>query len=100
MASPRLKQVIAAVAAARGVKVDELVGPRRPRRIVEPRQEAMWLARQVTGLSLPQIGAAFGGRDHTTVMASVRVVDQRRAQDIRLAGRLDRMRAQLEGAPA
>ena len=46
----------------------ELVGPRRHRSVLRPRQVAMYLARKVGKLSFPQIGQAFGGRDHTTVL--------------------------------
>jgi chromosomal replication initiator protein len=47
---------------------DELLGPGRSRPLVAARQVAMYLCRELTPLSLPKIGDAFGGRDHTTVM--------------------------------
>jgi chromosomal replication initiator protein len=56
---------------------DELTGDKRTRRIVRPRQVAMYLSRELTDASLPAIGRAFGGRDHTTVMYAVqKVADQ------------------------
>ncbi|MFC1961309.1 helix-turn-helix domain-containing protein, partial [Chloroflexota bacterium] len=48
--------------------VEDLTGPRRTKKIATARQQAMYLAREATEASLPQIGAALGGRDHTTVM--------------------------------
>ena len=51
-----------------GVAVEELVGKRRTRDVAIARQVAMYLARDLTPMSLPQIGDAIGGRDHTTVM--------------------------------
>jgi len=51
-----------------GISKTELVGNKRSQAIVYPRQIAMYLSRELTDLSLPQIGAEFGGRDHTTVM--------------------------------
>jgi chromosomal replication initiator protein len=51
-----------------GVSLTELTGERRSHSIVYPRQVAMYLARELTDSSLPRIGKAFGGRDHTTVM--------------------------------
>jgi chromosomal replication initiator protein len=63
------------------VKPDALCGKRRTRNIAVPRQVAMYLMRQVTDLSLVEVGRLFGGRDHTTVMyacekiASMVVVD-------------------------
>ncbi|MGD9696699.1 MAG: chromosomal replication initiator protein DnaA [Thermoleophilia bacterium] len=60
-----------------GVSHDELTGDKRTRRIVGPRQVAMYLSRELTDSSLPAIGRAFGGRDHTTVMYAVqKVADQ------------------------
>ncbi len=50
------------------VALAELTGERRSQNIVYPRQVAMYLARELTDSSLPKIGKAFGGRDHTTVM--------------------------------
>jgi len=49
----------------------DLVGPSRRQPLARQRQVAMYLCREHTGLSLPRIGAAFGGRDHTTVMHAV-----------------------------
>ena len=50
------------------LKSDDLLSANRSRTVVGPRQIAMYLCRELTDLSLPQVGAAFGGRDHTTVM--------------------------------
>lgn len=58
---------------------DALTSATRLRAVAWPRQMAMALAYRFTGLSLPQIGRAFGGRDHTTVLHAVRAVDRRRA---------------------
>jgi chromosomal replication initiator protein len=51
-----------------GVPCEEVVGPRRTRDLVVARQMAMYLARELTQMSHPQIAEALGGRDHTTVM--------------------------------
>jgi len=60
---------------------DELLSTSRAARVSLPRQVAMHLAREHTEASLPAIGAAFGGRNHTTVMHALRRVDQRLASD-------------------
>ena len=57
------------------VTMNELVGPTRKREITIPRQIAIYLTREMTGMSLPQIGSVFGGRDHTTVMHSCKIVE-------------------------
>ena len=57
------------------VTTGELIGPTRKREITIPRQIAIYLTREMTGMSLPQIGSVFGGRDHTTVMHSCKIVE-------------------------
>jgi chromosomal replication initiator protein len=63
-----------------GVSVDDLVGQSRSRVLVNARQVAMYLCRELTELSLPRIGQAFGGRDHTTVMHADRKIRQQMAE--------------------
>ncbi len=63
------------------IKVADLFSKKRTRVIVRPRQIAMWLAKNLTTLSYPAIGAAFGGRDHTTVLHAVRTIDDLRTKD-------------------
>jgi len=60
--------ILSQVGAYFDIPVDELVGKRRTRDVAIARQVAMYLARDLTDMSLPQIGEAMGGRDHTTVM--------------------------------
>ncbi len=68
--------IIAQTAAYFGVSIEELCGPSRGRHLVMARQIAMYLCRELTGLSLPKIGAQFGNRDHTTVMYADRKINQ------------------------
>jgi chromosomal replication initiator protein len=63
------------------VKVSDLHSARRSRSITRPRQVAMALAKELTQHSLPEIGQAFGGRDHTTVIHACRKVAELREQD-------------------
>jgi len=63
-----------------GVSVEDLTGQSRSRVLVNARQVAMYLCRELTDLSLPRIGQAFGGRDHTTVMHSDRKIRQQMAE--------------------
>ncbi len=62
------EQILAAVAADFGARPEALYGRRRTQSVVMPRQVAMYLTRQLTGLSLVEIGRSFGGRDHSTVL--------------------------------
>ncbi|MDY6876270.1 MAG: chromosomal replication initiator protein DnaA [Chloroflexota bacterium] len=61
-------QIVEAVALHFSVKINALQGRSRSRAIARPRQIAMYLIREETGASLPQIGATLGGRDHTTIL--------------------------------
>jgi len=63
--APRIQQT---VAAHFGLKMSELRSKQRQRALVFPRQVAMYLCRELTDASLPEIGRYFGGRDHTTVL--------------------------------
>jgi chromosomal replication initiator protein len=67
-------EIIRATAQAFGFSVDELIGPSRRQPLVMSRQVAMYLCRELTDLSLPKIGAMFGGRDHTTVLHAIEKV--------------------------
>ncbi len=64
-----------------GISMAELKGDRRTKRVVVPRQVAMYLSRELTDASLPAIGRAFGGRDHTTVMYAVQKVQRQMADE-------------------
>ena len=70
---------------------------RRARQVARPRQVAMYLAKQLTTRSLPEIGRKFGGRDHTTVMHAVRKIDELRREDAGLAEDIELLRRSLEG---
>ncbi|RTL57700.1 MAG: chromosomal replication initiator protein DnaA [Rhodocyclaceae bacterium] len=66
------------------IKVAEMYSPKRTRAIARPRQVAMWLCRELTAHSLPEIGDAFGGRDHTTVLHACRTIVDYRVRDAQL----------------
>jgi chromosomal replication initiator protein len=66
------------------IKITDMHSKRKPRVIVRPRQVAMWLAKELTAMSLPSIGEAFGGRDHTTVLHACRTITELRQGDHQL----------------
>jgi chromosomal replication initiator protein len=80
-----------------GLKQADLISERRNRSIARPRQAAMWLAKQLTTRSLPDIGRRFGGRDHTTVLHAVRRIEALRAEDQVLARDLETLTRKLRG---
>jgi len=66
------------------IRIADLLSKRRSRSIARPRQVAMALAKELTNHSLPEIGDAFGGRDHTTVLHACRRVKELRETDRRI----------------
>lgn len=67
------------------LKVADMYSKKRSRIVARPRQIAMWLARELTQHSLPEIGEAFGGRDHTTVLHACRTINDLRNKDTQLS---------------
>ena len=90
-----VETIVARVAETFGVKTKELLGPSRLRAVLLPRQVAMFLARDLALLSLPRIGAHFGGRDHTTVSHAVNKIRTAIAGDRQLAGTIRQLRIEL-----
>lgn len=86
--------IIGRVASAFGVSEKELRSASRLRSVLVPRQVAMYLARELVGLSLPRIGAAFD-RDHTTVLHACRKIEAELETDGVLAARVRQLRAEL-----
>ena len=80
-----------------GMKQADLLSERRNRAVARPRQAAMWLAKQLTTRSLPDIGRRFGGRDHTTVLHAVRRIEALRAEDSALSQDLETLTRKLRG---
>ncbi len=78
------------------IRIADLIGPRRFMSVTRPRQIAMYLAKQLTSRSLPDIGQRFGGRDHTTVMHSVRRIEELRGRDPQLAEDIDLLQRALK----
>jgi len=85
------------VAAHYNIKLAEMSSPRRARSVARPRQVAMYLAKQLTTLSLPQIGKRFGNRDHTTVMHAVRKIEELKISDLSIAEDVELLKRQLQG---
>jgi chromosomal replication initiator protein len=79
------------------IRKAEMTSARRAREVARPRQVAMYLSKQLTPKSLPDIGRRFGGRDHTTVIHAVRQIEKLRAQDSELDADIRLLTRQLEG---
>ncbi|MFN4193108.1 MAG: chromosomal replication initiator protein DnaA [Tabrizicola sp.] len=92
-----IEEIQRKVAEHYNVRLSDLIGPKRLRIIARPRQVAMYLAKQLTPRSLPEIGRRFGGRDHTTIMHGVRKIEELMLTDSQLADDLQLLRRLLQG---
>lgn len=91
-----IEEIQKRVAEHYNIRLSEMYSARRARAVARPRQVAMYLAKQLTARSLPEIGRKFGGRDHTTVMHAVRKVDELRSTDRGFAEDIELLRRMLE----
>ncbi|HEX5374668.1 MAG TPA: chromosomal replication initiator protein DnaA, partial [Solirubrobacterales bacterium] len=88
-------EIQARVSAAFGISRAELVGSTRAATPLRARQVAIYLTRELTDLSLPQIGRLYGGRDHSTVLNSIRRIEARCSEDPQLATRVEQLRSAI-----
>jgi chromosomal replication initiator protein len=92
-----IEEIQRKVAEHYNIRLSDMIGPKRVRTIARPRQIAMYLAKQLTFRSLPEIGRRFGGRDHTTIMHGVRKIEELMSTDSQLSDDLQMLRRQLQG---
>lgn len=78
------------------LRVNDLLGDKRPKNIAYPRMIAMYLSREMTGSSLPEIGEAFGGRTHATVINAVNKVRKERTKDKNIDNSVSFIKRQLQ----
>ena len=77
------------------INVSEMLLPRRSRYLVRPRQIAMYLTKNLTSKSLPDIGREFSGRDHTTVIHSVKTIDKLKARDEEISKAIEKLKNKI-----
>jgi len=93
-----LDAVQEAVAAKFHIKVAEMKSKRRTKALVYPRQVAMYLCRDITQQSYPEIARHFGGKDHTTIMHACKQIEKAKQSDPNLDGMLEELKRQIAGA--
>ena len=91
----RADEVLTVVGQMHGLTKWDLKQKTQRHSISHPRQEAMFLARELTGQSYPQLGRAFGGFDHTSILFGVRKISARVPHDPKLAARMNECRARV-----
>jgi chromosomal replication initiator protein len=95
-----LDVVIDTVAWVHGLSRDELLSRDRSRRVAWPRHIAAYMCRKLTAASLPEIGHALGGRNHTSILRAVRSVAERQSGDTGFAAKLQQMEKMLGTSPS
>ena len=90
-----MEDILRVVSRHYGVSRGDLLSQRRHRSVVWPRQIGMYLAKQLTARSLPEIGRRFGGRDHTTVLHAIRKIDKLLDGNIQLKDEIDDLKKLL-----
>ena len=84
-----IEEIQKAVAAHYGLKIADLKSPKRLKTLVLPRQVAMYLSRQMTSLSYPDIGEKFGGKDHSTIIHAIKKIEKNLVEDLQLRSALN-----------
>ena len=91
-----IEEIQRKVAEHYNIRLTDMSSARRARAVARPRQVAMWLAKQLTQRSLPEIGRKFGNRDHTTVMHAVSRIHELMARDAAFAEDVELLRRMLQ----
>jgi chromosomal replication initiator protein len=91
----KIEDILRIVSRHYAVTRADIVSQRRHRSVVWPRQIGMYLAKQLTSRSLPEIGRRFGDRDHTTVLHAIRKIDRELAANTRLRDEIETLKSQL-----
>ncbi len=90
-----IEEIQKAVASHYGLKVADLKSPKRLKALVLPRQLAMYLSRQLTSSSYPDIGDRFGGKDHSTIIHAIKKIEKTLEEDLQLRGALNAIKTSL-----
>ena len=91
----KVEDILRIVSRHYAVPKSEILSDRRHRSVVRPRQIGMYLAKQLTARSLPEIGRRFGNRDHTTVLHAIRKIDKEMTDNPRLKDEIEELKRQL-----
>jgi chromosomal replication initiator protein len=91
----RIEDILKIVSRHYGVSRNDILSERRHRSVVWPRQIGMYLAKQMTARSLPEIGRRFGNRDHTTVLHAIRKIEGQITSNAQLKDEIEDLKKQL-----
>ena len=91
----KIEDILKVISRHYGISRGDILSQRRHRSVVWPRQIGMYLAKQLTSRSLPEIGRRFGNRDHTTVLHAIRKIDNEISGNPRLKDEIEELKKQL-----
>ncbi len=92
-----VEEILKRVSSHFNVKISDIKSPKRLKAVVLPRQIAMYLSRQLTSSSYPEIGERFGGKDHSTIIHAIRKIDKLMEEDFQLRNTIENLKNELTG---
>lgn len=90
-----IEDILKAVANHFNIKINDIRSPKRLKTLVQPRQVAMYLSRQLTSCSYPEIGSRFGGKDHSTIIYAVNKIEKQLEDDFQLRATVNSIKSGL-----
>lgn len=92
-----VEEILKKVSSHFNIKISDIKSPKRLKAVVLPRQIAMYLSRQLTSSSYPEIGDRFGGKDHSTIIHAIRKIEKLREEDFQLSSTIENLKKELIG---
>jgi chromosomal replication initiator protein len=93
-----VEEIVKKVSSHFNIKISDIKSPKRLKAVVLPRQIAMYLSRQLTSSSYPEIGERFGGKDHSTIIHAIRKIEKLREEDFQLSSTIENLKKELTGS--
>ena len=92
-----VEEILKRVSSHFNIKISDIKSAKRLKAVVLPRQIAMYLSRQLTSSSYPEIGERFGGKDHSTIIHAIRKIDKLMEEDFQLRSTIENLKSELTG---
>jgi chromosomal replication initiator protein len=90
-----VEEILKRVSSHFNIKISDIKSPKRLKAVVLPRQIAMYLSRQLTSSSYPEIGERFGGKDHSTIIHAIRKIEKLIEEDFQLSSTIENLKKEL-----
>ncbi len=90
-----VEEILKKVSSHFNIKISDIKSPKRLKTVVLPRQIAMYLSRQLTSSSYPEIGERFGGKDHSTIIHAIRKIDKLMEEDFQLRSTIEKLKNEI-----